>query len=768
MMNSRRPLAGILLIALLGISINAQAWSSKSVNSMHPTFEPLDESGQSVFVTQMPVDAQKTCGVCHDTDFIARHDMHRSSKVKASCIQCHFADGHMDLGAEAFDEIGYLRRDRVSIHEPAIENCGICHGVATDSSEPLGVPEDFEGHPSAENPYRDYRFTRLGGAVFSPQKISESFMNISGKEKLDFPWDAHAGKVMTCTACHYAPNNPVRAEKKDTLPSHLTNDPRRLTLSEYLRAPDHRLATAQCLSCHDPLKSHDCLPYKKRHLDKIECSACHASTRYAPTVQALDETVITANGGPRLEYRNVQRAGGEALNAALTTGYHPPLFPVLDKSGKEKISPKNIYTHWRWIDGQTGEVVSAETIQNAFMEDGKYRDGILTAFDANSDGKLSDDEIKLDSAQKTELMRARLASLGIAQPKIDGRVMAYPIAHGTMDGQSLQISCADCHAENSRLRSGVALASFEPGGVEPKLDLGQNMKSSLPLSLRKADGKFELAREHGEGGFYILGHSRNKIVERLGFWMFMATLFGVFIHGTLRFIGSRKHKAPHMPVKKVYLYSVGERALHWLIGVSVIILIISGLRVHYAGGCGSILSMARAVSVHNAFALVMMVSAFLFLFYHLASAAIRQFIPPTENLSSELMRQATYYMRGIFRGGPHPIEKSPERKLNPLQQITYLLLLNVLFPVQIVTGILIWGISRWPVLAEKIGGLSLVVPVHHMGSWLFISFLFMHLYLTTTGHTLFSNIRAMIDGYDLITDENATSGEAHAQNTQES
>jgi thiosulfate reductase cytochrome b subunit len=196
----------------------------------------------------------------------------------------------------------------------------------------------------------------------------------------------------------------------------------------------------------------------------------------------------------------------------------------------------------------------------------------------------------------------------------------------------------------------------------------------------------------------------------------------------------------------VYMYPVYERLWHWFMAFGVLVLLITGFEVH--GGL-SLLGMPNAVAVHNVFAVLLAVNAFLSLFYHLASAAIHQFIPPSRDLRHHVLNQIAFYLGGIFEGLPHPLEKTPERKLNPLQQITYLLLLNVLFPLQIVTGVLIWGVPRWPALADAIGGLTVISPLHLLFSWLFLTFLVVHLYLTTTGHTVFSNIKAMIDGYDL-------------------
>ncbi len=78
-------------------------------------------------------------------------------------------------------------------------------------------------------------------------------------------------------------------------------------------------------------------------------------------------------------------------------------------------------------------------------------------------------------------------------------------------------------------------------------------------------------------------------------------------------------------------------------------------------------------------------------------------------------------------------DADPRRKLNPLQKITYLLLLNILLPFQIVTGVLMWGADRWPGTFARIGGLWVLGPAHTLGSYLFLAFLIGHIYLSTTG-----------------------------------
>jgi thiosulfate reductase cytochrome b subunit len=129
-----------------------------------------------------------------------------------------------------------------------------------------------------------------------------------------------------------------------------------------------------------------------------------------------------------------------------------------------------------------------------------------------------------------------------------------------------------------------------------------------------------------------------------------------------------------------------------------------------------------------------------------------------------MITQAKFYVGGIFKGEEHPFEKTAHKKLNPLQQITYFGILNVLLPLQGITGILIWGAQRWPNIAESLGGLPFLAPLHTLVAWLFASFIVAHVYLTTTGHTPTAGIQAMMMGWEEV-EVLASESEYHAQDT---
>ncbi len=198
-------------------------------------------------------------------------------------------------------------------------------------------------------------------------------------------------------------------------------------------------------------------------------------------------------------------------------------------------------------------------------------------------------------------------------------------------------------------------------------------------------------------------------------------------------------------MKRVEIYTAYERIWHWLQAATILLLALTGFEIH-APERVRLLGFAGATRLHEALALLLIANGFLSLFYHLATGAIRQYVPAPRDALTQGVAQARYYLRGIFRGEPHPFARHPGRKLNVLQQLTYLAILNLLLPVQIATGVLLWQAFPLAGLVDRLGGLGAVATVHVGAAWLFLCFVVMHVYLTTTGPTPLAYLRAMITG----------------------
>jgi len=103
-------------------------------------------------------------------------------------------------------------------------------------------------------------------------------------------------------------------------------------------------------------------------------------------------------------------------------------------------------------------------------------------------------------------------------------------------------------------------------------------------------------------------------------------------------------------------------------------------------------------------------------------------------------------MAGLALGEPHPYHATPERKFNPLQQITYAVVMYLLFPILIVTGIILLFPRMLP---DKIGDLPGVwwfATIHYLSAAAVIVFLLAHIYLATMGDRVGYLTSAMFTG----------------------
>lgn len=768
------------------------------VAPMHPVFPLLDADGANVLVTDNPVSTMTTCGTCHDTAFIAEHTRHGNGGTLAAgtlppdqaipvsaemnCFLCHTAEPDNQARLDALatgqaewastatligsgivvpNENGYtynpdafmsddtLKREYITLRPPHSDNCGACHGlVHMDNQTPLSV--------ALGNSSQWRTFTT--GQVTAAQRISASGINLTDRENIDRPWDVHTERVINCVNCHFSITNPVYTRATaGAAPEHLTFDPRRADSGDYLLRPSHEFAAGidsmrSCINCHDGEVSHSWLPYWEKHTSALACETCHIPQLYAPALALRDATVVRVDGSPVDLLRGMGDAfisTSSATSGTLVTGYQPVLLQQIDADGSQQLSPYNLVSLWYWGAGDVAQPVSANDLRAAYLKDGAYAPEVVDVFDADGDGQITDDELVLDSDAKTELIEGRLTALGIETPRIVGEIKAYPIHHDVIGGEWAIRDCETCHTDDSRLAMPLSLGSRTPGGITPAP--GDDQMVQWNGSIERDDAGtlwFAPQTDTPVARLYIFGHDSVELIDTLGVIVVLLASFGVTVHATLRVIAGRRRIAhTQVALRHEYMYSLYERQWHWLQTFVILGLIFTGMVIHRPA-MFPLFSFAWMVEVHNVFALLLVINAALALFYHLASGEIKQFIPRPYGFFDDMIEQALYYLRGIFKGDEHPFEKRRDRKMNPIQQLTYLALLNVLLPLQIVTGALIWGAQQFPALTATLGGLPVLAPFHTLIAWLLVTFVIVHVYMTTTGHTPLANIRAMVMGYD--------------------
>lgn len=203
---------------------------------------------------------------------------------------------------------------------------------------------------------------------------------------------------------------------------------------------------------------------------------------------------------------------------------------------------------------------------------------------------------------------------------------------------------------------------------------------------------------------------------------------------------------------KVLIYKGFGRFWHWTQAVLIIFLALTGFEVH---GVFNIFGFEKAAEFHRTASWLLIALIILAIFWHLTTGEWRHYIPTTKKLKDQVI----YYVSGIFKGEPHPTEKTSLSKLNPLQRIVYLGFKIVLIPVTIVSGIfylLYKTFDQNNLIVIEDYPLATIAFWHTLGAILMMIFLVVHVYMTTTGTTPTSNIKAMITGYEEIEEEHNT------------
>ena len=406
-------------IVLLGLLLPVAAWAAE--NTFHPPFPLLDADGREVMVSGAPMDEMRSCGGCHDTEFIKASSDHMAAGVFEDgayrCLTCHSEfEPPQDWSSLPFAAEGSLDASVLDVHKPRDSNCATCHAVVNDRlDDPLTVTPD----PA------DFSMTDRTGEIIAAQKISASGLNIAGKEALTHPFDVHADRVVGCVNCHYALNNPVYyRQREESRPDHLAFDPRRLSNAEYLQRPMHQLAKGssrdglgafesensmrRCEFCHDATAVHGWLPYKRRHFESLACEACHVPKLYGPAVQALDWTLPDAGGNARREYRAVE--GDPASADSLIHGFRPVMLPRQNVGGERKLAPFNLVSQWYWTTGESQERIETETLRGLLYPGGELHPDVAAV--AGLVGKRKADGIKPFAATKVEIERTKQALAG--------------------------------------------------------------------------------------------------------------------------------------------------------------------------------------------------------------------------------------------------------------------------------------------------------------------------------------------------------------------
>jgi thiosulfate reductase cytochrome b subunit len=196
----------------------------------------------------------------------------------------------------------------------------------------------------------------------------------------------------------------------------------------------------------------------------------------------------------------------------------------------------------------------------------------------------------------------------------------------------------------------------------------------------------------------------------------------------------------------LYLYPVWTRVWHMTNAILCIILIITGLSIQFSAP-GTVVKFNAAVSIHNIAGIILSISYVVFFLGNLFTANGVYYIIPVKGFLERLKKQFLYYTLGIFRKEDAPFPVSEENKFNPLQQVTYVILMYFFMPFVIISG---WGLLYPEVTVNSImgvSGLDLTDLLHIAAGFAITIVMCVHVYFCTIGKSPVSNFKSMINGY---------------------
>ena len=278
-------------------------------------------------------------------------------------------------------------------------------------------------------------------------------MNHANKDALDLVWDVHAERLVSCGDCHYSSDRPVRLAGKAT--------PANVIPSEGIKR--------RCESCHSLEGTHEWLPEVARHFNAVSCESCHVPRLEMGAREAVDRTVMQPDGSPLISYRGIDDTDLSSLTLAYITGYRPLLRVGRSALGSNQVLPYNLVSEWYWMDGNSHVPIATAQLRAAWLDGDGYAAEVLETFDADGNGQLDREELRLNDNTRLMLIKERLRAAGVRNPLVHGEVRAYHIHHNIRHGERINRDCSNCHPDAKAPLPGFELAPYVPGGVKPVL-----------------------------------------------------------------------------------------------------------------------------------------------------------------------------------------------------------------------------------------------------------------------------------------------------------
>ena len=202
-----------------------------------------------------------------------------------------------------------------------------------------------------------------------------------------------------------------------------------------------------------------------------------------------------------------------------------------------------------------------------------------------------------------------------------------------------------------------------------------------------------------------------------------------------------------MATKQIYLYPVWIRLWHITNALMFILLIFTGISLHFASSEFKVISFGASVGIHNTAAIIVTFNYGIFVIGNIVTRNGRFYRKWRKNLATNLWKQFIFYAAGIFKREPHPFPITEEQKFNPLQKFSYVIAMYFGMPLLILSGIALMFPEMTSYSVFNISGMVFYDVLHIIVGFVLSLFLFIHIYTCTLGDKPGTLFKSMITGY---------------------
>jgi thiosulfate reductase cytochrome b subunit len=202
-----------------------------------------------------------------------------------------------------------------------------------------------------------------------------------------------------------------------------------------------------------------------------------------------------------------------------------------------------------------------------------------------------------------------------------------------------------------------------------------------------------------------------------------------------------------MANKRIYLYPIWIRLWHTINALTFLLLIFTGICLHYATSGNFFIPFQVSVVIHNVCAIILTINFGVFVLGNMFTGNGIYYRKWRKNLWPKLWKQFLFYAVGIFKGEPHPFPITKKQKFNPLQKISYVFAMYFGMPLLIVSGIALMFPEKISNTIFNISGLLFYDALHVIVGFVLSIFLVIHLYTCTLGDKPGTLFKSMINGY---------------------